>query len=85
MSESKAPSDERYFPRRRIAEGLSPTFGWNWDLIGEEHHPEGIRSISGPIMRRCYRVRDRRTGREQLVGKGELTRYCGIPLSDPSR
>lgn len=70
--------DKRYYPRARIAEALSPAFGWDWAYVRKEAHPEGITSISGPVMYQCHRVRDRLTGREELVGDGELARYCGV-------
>lgn len=72
--------DKRYFPRPRIAERLSPRFGWDWEYIGSMQLPEAIRSISGSMMKHCYVVRDRATWHLELVGTGELRKYCEVEI-----
>lgn len=80
--DSNSQIDRRFYPREFIAQRLSPEYGHDWELVGKGHFPQGIPSISGPLMYNVYLVRDKQTGQQELVGRGELERYCKVSPPD---
>lgn len=50
----------------------------DWEYVRDGHDPNGVKSISGANLKRFYVLRDKNTGKEVMVGRGEMTKYAGV-------
>ena len=69
---------------KRMIELLGPETH-DWEYVRSGHNPDGVRSVSGARLKAYHVLRDRRTGDEVLVGRGEMVRYASVepPVGEP--
>ena len=66
--------------QKRIEDLLSPkTHDWEYVRVG--HAPDGVQSVTGARLKAYHVLRDRRTGDEVVVGRGEMIKYAGVEPS----
>ena len=70
--------------QKRMEDLLGPE-KHDWEYVRAGHAPDGVQSVSGAQLKAYHVLRDRRTGNEVLVGRGEMIKYAGVepPLSEP--
>lgn len=90
-SQPEGPPDQQPYrgrgwssARQFKAERMDRLFGpdYQWEYVQFWYDRKGVKSATGSRITRIYKIRCRVTGRELLVGKGELVKYakCGHTL-----
>ena len=63
--------------QKRMEDLLGPE-KHDWEYVRAGHAPDGVQSVSGAQLKAYHVLRDRRTGNEVVVGRGEMIKYAGV-------
>ena len=71
--------------RQKRMEALLGPKTHDWEYVRTGRAPNGIQSVTGARLKAYHVLRDRRTGDEVKVGRGEMIKYAGVepPASEP--
>ena len=64
--------------RQKRMEALLGSKTHDWEYVRAGHAPNGVQSVTGARLKAYHVLRDRRTGDEVLVGRGEMIKYAGV-------
>ena len=56
-----------------------------WEWIREGYDPSGVKSVTNWTLKEFHVIRDKATGKELTVGRGEMIKYAGVRPPPKSR